>query len=399
MSTQSAIISACRDYILSDDFATRRQSLKTVEALLGPAQVTPVPLDPSFEELFSRPVADSRSVSGWKEISTGASDELLVPIGPFARLGGGPDLRVAVNAIYFQEDDSTPNFLGQAVDRRVSLITHFLRQSAAASLVSVAERLESAGIFLIVYDCFRPLAVQAALFEAFREHLVASGAARNEDLEAEVQKFVSLPSPDHMRGATHVSPHATGGVVDLSLGRLSRTGRELLRFIDENRDAAEWSLPSDVAQRILDSVKSEAREKLSDPSSLELFRDSWLPIILKEYSVLMAFREFGSELDMGTEFDSFSEEAATAAFEKRPASPAAANRRLLFHCMRQAGFENYEAEWWHYMLGDGMWARKTGRPATRYGLAEFTSREKDFEFFRRAIWQVLPAVPVKGSHK
>lgn len=68
-------------------------------------------------------------------------------------------------------------------------------------------------------------------------------------------------------------------------------------------------------------------------------------------------------LDMGTDFDDFTELAATRFFEDLPAYNERArrichNRRLLYHAMAKAGFTNYAREWWHYEFGTISWARK-----------------------------------------
>ncbi len=74
----------------------------------------------------------------------------------------------------------------------------------------------------------------------------------------------------------------------------------------------------------------------------------------------------GQELDMGTNFDDDSPQSATSFFEQ-PYTAALGisfarwlmirtNRRLLFNAMKGAGFVNYAPEWWHYDLGDCIWA-------------------------------------------
>ncbi|HEY3934147.1 MAG TPA: M15 family metallopeptidase [Gemmatimonadales bacterium] len=52
----------------------------------------------------------------------------------------------------------------------------------------------------------------------------------------------------------------------------------------------------------------------------------------------------GSELDMGTGFDEFSDRAHTA----NATGLQAANRKILGDAMRRAGFVNYVDEWWHF---------------------------------------------------
>ena len=54
------------------------------------------------------------------------------------------------------------------------------------------------------------------------------------------------------------------------------------------------------------------------------------------------------ELDMGTEFDSFSPKSFHG--NKDISSKAQENRLLLLDIMTQAGWDFYKNEWWHYQL-------------------------------------------------
>ncbi|HVX89000.1 MAG TPA: M15 family metallopeptidase [Gemmatimonadales bacterium] len=51
-------------------------------------------------------------------------------------------------------------------------------------------------------------------------------------------------------------------------------------------------------------------------------------------------------LEMGTEFDTFSEAAHTA----NASGTAAENRRILVETMEAEGFQNYDQEWWHFTM-------------------------------------------------
>ena len=63
------------------------------------------------------------------------------------------------------------------------------------------------------------------------------------------------------------------------------------------------------------------------------------------------------ELNMGTDFDSFSEKAKTAAYEEENMDKEIRNnRRILYNAMTSAGFTNLPSEWWHYDYGDRAWA-------------------------------------------
>lgn len=69
-------------------------------------------------------------------------------------------------------------------------------------------------------------------------------------------------------------------------------------------------------------------------------------------------------LEMGTDFDDFSERAATRHFEElvTPSQKDVLirdNRRILYHLMISMGFVNYPQEWWHFEYGTRTWGRRT----------------------------------------
>lgn len=78
--------------------------------------------------------------------------------------------------------------------------------------------------------------------------------------------------------------------------------------------------------------------------------------------------ESGSELEMGTGFDEFSDLTYTAAFENEKNRIVRDNRRLLYHIMTNAGFTNLPSEWWHYDYGDRFWAYYRQQPAIYNGV-------------------------------
>jgi len=55
----------------------------------------------------------------------------------------------------------------------------------------------------------------------------------------------------------------------------------------------------------------------------------------------------GTELDMGTPFDDFTEDSHHGATLSKQAN---ANRYLLLGIMMSAGWDFYQNEWWHYQL-------------------------------------------------
>lgn len=81
--------------------------------------------------------------------------------------------------------------------------------------------------------------------------------------------------------------------------------------------------------------------------------------------------EVGKELDMGTEFDYFGDEAYTAYFENDNKNlQIQKNRRLLYNIMTQVGFTNLPSEWWHYDYGDSFWAYYTQKRAKYKGVVD-----------------------------
>ncbi len=80
-------------------------------------------------------------------------------------------------------------------------------------------------------------------------------------------------------------------------------------------------------------------------------------------------------LYMGGIFDDLTDNAHTDWFERfDPISmsdtEARKNRRLLFNVMSQAGFANNPTEWWHYSIGDQMWAKLLDKDAAYYPATE-----------------------------
>ncbi|MFA9559180.1 M15 family metallopeptidase [Evansella sp. AB-rgal1] len=87
----------------------------------------------------------------------------------------------------------------------------------------------------------------------------------------------------------------------------------------------------------------------------------------------------GTAIEMGTEFDDFSEKAGTRFFEtllekkesvSEEDSRALENRRLLYWVMRESGFTSYVHEWWHFDYGNQWWAELTEADCAIYGVAE-----------------------------
>jgi D-alanyl-D-alanine dipeptidase len=81
----------------------------------------------------------------------------------------------------------------------------------------------------------------------------------------------------------------------------------------------------------------------------------------------------GKELDMGCPIDETTERAYPDHYASAAAPPLRAfheRRELLNAAMSAAGFSRHGNEWWHFSLGDQLWAWSRGQPAAIYGRAE-----------------------------
>ena len=171
----------------------------------------------------------------------------------------------------------------------------YVRKTISDMLLTAACSLPT-GYKLKIFDAWRPIAVQKALFDEYYSSLLLA-FKDTEKSEAELKKmallFVSYPSED-----PHCPfVHSTGGAVDLT---------------------------------IVDSA--------------------------------------GRELNMGTDFDDFSDIAHTVYFENTSFHEIRDNRRLLYNTMLSAGFTNYPFEWWHYDFGDHFWAAMTNHESIYTGI-------------------------------
>jgi zinc D-Ala-D-Ala dipeptidase len=89
----------------------------------------------------------------------------------------------------------------------------YLRAGVARRLAAAARALP-AGWRFVVFDGWRPLAVQQALYDEYRAELRSGWLSASDAwLDAETARYVSRPSADAARPA----PHLTGGAVDLGL--------------------------------------------------------------------------------------------------------------------------------------------------------------------------------------
>jgi D-alanyl-D-alanine dipeptidase len=122
----------------------------------------------------------------------------------------------------------------------------WIREGVAARLAAVADSLPD-GRTLVVWDAYRPIATQAALYNAYLDELTMvhdgwpAGA-----LEEAAARYVTAPS----RALHAPPPHLTGGAVDLTLadgdGRPLDLGTAFDAFVDEAGARALEGVPGPV---------------------------------------------------------------------------------------------------------------------------------------------------------
>lgn len=141
-----------------------------------------------------RPIPHLQPNFGWREVPIEPVDEPLVAV-------DGLSARIQDRAEYHRW--GIPGALSRS----------WVRRGVAERLVRVAEGLPD-GMGLVVWDAYRPLAVQGALFDAYLTELMAVHPEMPADaLEEAAAKYVTPPS----RSRFAPPPHLTGGAVDLTL--------------------------------------------------------------------------------------------------------------------------------------------------------------------------------------
>jgi len=168
------------------------------------------------------------STHGWQDVEIEPVDEPLVRVADI-----GPRVH------------DSPQY--HAMGLAGALAEGWIREGVAHRLAAVAAGLPD-GRSLVVWDGYRPLATQAALYNGYLDELTMvhydwPAAA----LEEAAARYVTAPS----RSTAAPPPHLTGGAVDLTLGdgdgRPLDLGTSFDAFVEE------------AAARALEDVPGEAR--------------------------------------------------------------------------------------------------------------------------------------------
>lgn len=305
---------------------------------------------------------DIAPVAGWKDLPIVENGEPLVPLGPFSERFG-----VFTSSVYAAEHSNSP-YWGDDRTLEGSIITQFVRQDVADS-IELAQGLLPFAHYLVVFDSYRGLEVQGALYDHYYKNLAQQHTNWSaEQLSVYTQRYVSLPSTESSRP----SPHNTGGSVDLAVFSLPDTQAHELARIDVRLQELFTMLP------LYPTADQEAR----DPLCRERYQ--------LEMQRIGLMRHFGSMLDFGTPFDHGGPEASLDYYERLEGElslgeiVARDNRRLLYAVMKTAGLQPYPDEWWHFNAAKSqMGAKVTGLVFAEYGAASMSEENLLHETMRK----------------
>jgi D-alanyl-D-alanine dipeptidase len=110
-----------------------------------------------------------------------------------------------------------------------SALESVLLRAGALDRVELAAARLPAGLALLVWDGWRPVALQRVLYDDYREEIARSSGRSGSALDSLVEMFVSAPSEEPL----HPSPHLTGGAVDLTLATADGTPIDMGGGFDE----------------------------------------------------------------------------------------------------------------------------------------------------------------------
>lgn len=203
----------------------------------------------------------------------------------------------------------------------------YLRQGVLKALSQAQQNLQSIQPTwkLAIFDAYRPVAVQEYMVNyTFQELLTARGLEKTtltssqlDAIWAEVYTFWAVPSHDLQTPP----PHSTGAAIDLTL-------------VDSDKKLIDMGSPID---------------EISERSFPEYFYHQ------------------AQRLDLNPN-------------QKDDYLKVHQHREILYQAMGQAGFQRHPQEWWHFSLGDQLWAWQIQQQSgcsmiARYGPADLISSQ------------------------
>lgn len=198
-------------------------------------------------------------VDRWRDVPLNESGEPIVAIGCGTEYDD-----LVTSAVYAGEHLHSPYRDDNVIDAAHPTI--YVRRSVAERLQQAQRRLPDE-MRLIVFDGYRSVQVQRALYDQFMNELrVIKPDWDLRQLREETERYVALPSTD----AACPSPHLTGGAVDVAIirdGRMIEFGtpfdhgsaRSALRYFeDDTHVRSEADLAARDHRRLLYYVMHEA---------------------------------------------------------------------------------------------------------------------------------------------
>ena len=149
--------------------------------------------------------------------------------------------------------------------------------------------------------------------------------------------------------------------------------------------------PDIIKQFDLENLSKEEQEKIvsnyvSIPNKDEIIP----PLHTTGGSIDLTITDLkkGKDLELGIEFDDFSNLTNATSYEKESSVEVIRdNRRLLYNIMTEAGFTNLPSEIWHYDYGNRAWGYYKKKPAIYKGVLEIGSTTSILSFDK--FWKLL----------
>ena len=168
-----------------------------------------------IDEKYINPITNYKErLDGWEKVIIKDNREKLVSL-------KGLSKKIIVKPQYYIND-----IAGAEQDCKV-------RTTIANKLELIANKLPS-NFKLLVWDSFRTIETQKALFDKYYDEFEASTRLKGNELLEYTKKFVSLPSMDKGKP----SPHNTGAAIDLTICDCDDNPIDLGTYFDDFREEA-----------------------------------------------------------------------------------------------------------------------------------------------------------------
>jgi D-alanyl-D-alanine dipeptidase len=278
---------------------------------------------------FFKPIPKQKSNVGWQnnqlDEANPLSKEPLVSVGMFSEY---PE--VLSFPFFFGGCGISPWKVGEL---KGALIAPLMRKSIAEDLVKLNENLPPR-YKVVIIDAYRPETVQTALFEQFKEKLIAPPFNRTEEeATKETQMYVSLPSRPN-------SPHMTGAAVDVAVVRFDEKSWDEMQVLTQKVKELQKKNPDNFF--VKEIIETEMRRN-------QLLREKGVLVDMGVRISEVKRDEKGRPLTALRYFEEREEEALAGMGPQLTEKEREAlnNRRMLFNAAAAVGLGAYAEEFWH----------------------------------------------------